>query len=381
MNLTLSPFLLIGIIAIALAIGLGIVAIRMLTGRNKGATPVPTGATPVTPSPSPAGPLPASPMGTNIAPVVLPAAAQAGFNLGSNLSSVLFLLGAVVVLGGGLVAGVVLIQRQQSQDIRSKATGGGDLNCYVKWASNCDGSLSPANGSTTSNLHPHFHWVYGGEDGSACSPTLDSKWDCAGYGARVVLYEGSNQIGASPADIVGPANYGTLFNLETGNLQMSAWARANGYTGTTNEPNYLSDLKPATTYTWHVDVRYRPKTGCTNCGDDVHPGGPTWTFTTPPAASVASCQNVTADKNLSAIAIGDTVTFTGKGTVSSSSDQIDLINFIILNGTTTVFNDNVPAVLDSGNAYKATKSIAITDPGTYTVRIRVHQKGSNQWFE
>ena len=89
---------------------------------------------------------------------------------------------------------------------------------------------------------------------------------------------------------------------------------------------------------------------------------------------------VSADKDLTKIQIGDTVTFSGWGQVSADSDKIDKINFIILKdaGALAGGNTTVDAVRDTAKdsgtlkAYKATQTFKVTDPGKYDVRIRAH---------
>ncbi len=98
-----------------------------------------------------------------------------------------------------------------------------------------------------------------------------------------------------------------------------------------------------------------------------------------------ACQRVTASKDLSTIKIGDTVTFTGFGTLSNppSSDSIDKINFIISKDGAEASNTEVATTLDSAGVWKATKDFPITSPGSYSVRIRVHWLGTNKdvWLE
>lgn len=96
--------------------------------------------------------------------------------------------------------------------------------------------------------------------------------------------------------------------------------------------------------------------------------------------TTAVCQLVSPDKDLTKIKIGDTITFSGWGQVSSDKDKIDKINFIILKdgqpltgGDTTV--DTVrDTSKDSGTlmSYKGTQTFKITDPGKYDIRIRTH---------
>lgn len=276
---------------------------------------------------------------------------------GTGKKAFVFGILSVFVLAAGLALGVFLVSRQQSQDIRSKAAG-----CDMRWPAKpgtaCANKLSPAMDATNVSLTPDFIWDYGGyrdgENGDCVEPS-----GCTGYYANVIVWEGSDK----GTEVM---RCGAVID-SNGNPPKSC----NWVSFYHNEP-----LKPNTDYWWRVEPGSKETSSHADQTWDYHfkTGGET-------TAPTASCQNVTADKDLSSVKIGDTVTFTGKGTVTDSTDSIDEINFIILNGTTSVFNDNAPATLDSGNTYKATKSITINSAGSYSVRIRVHQKTADKWYE
>jgi hypothetical protein len=94
---------------------------------------------------------------------------------------------------------------------------------------------------------------------------------------------------------------------------------------------------------------------------------------------------VVADKALSALKPGDTVTFTGYGWVSAAADTIDLINFVITRNGVEVVDTNVAAVRapekDIANEYfyKANYSYVVPSAGSYQVTVRAHWVQGNVW--
>ncbi len=103
------------------------------------------------------------------------------------------------------------------------------------------------------------------------------------------------------------------------------------------------------------------------------------------AANNAACNSVVADKALSALKPGDTVTFTGYGWVSAAADTIDLINFVITRNGVEVVDTNVAAVRapekDIANEYfyKANYSYVVPSAGSYQVTVRAHWVQGNVW--
>ncbi|MBI3887834.1 hypothetical protein HY310_02090 [Candidatus Microgenomates bacterium] len=97
---------------------------------------------------------------------------------------------------------------------------------------------------------------------------------------------------------------------------------------------------------------------------------------------VAACQKVAANKELTKIKVGDTVTFTGFGTLTNpaTGDSIDKIEFTILKDGVTAVTQEVNTTLDSAGMWKAVFDYNIISAGTYTVKIRVHWLSKNVWL-
>ena len=99
----------------------------------------------------------------------------------------------------------------------------------------------------------------------------------------------------------------------------------------------------------------------------------------------AACNSVIADKSLSTIVIGDTVTFTGYGWVSSATDTMDLINFIVTRDGVEVINTDAAAVrapekdIAGEYYYKANYSYTVSSAGNYQVKVRSHWVQGNVW--
>ncbi len=203
------------------------------------------------------------------------------------------------------------------------------------------------------SLTPDFHWDYEG----CVEPS-----GCSTYGAQVYLAEGNYSSGS----IIGTCNLGG----------------ASSTTPIKDAPFscfHIGPLKPNTLYSWVVTPYF----------DGTVHAEQTWTynFTTGSGAS-ASCQMVSADKDLASIKLNDTVTFTGFGVTSDQTQTIDQIEFIISNNSSVASDSAVPAVRDAaddskfgGTAWKATKAYQVTQTGSYSVQIKVHWQNQNVWKE
>lgn len=115
-------------------------------------------------------------------------------------------------------------------------------------------------------------------------------------------------------------------------------------------------------------------------------GNCTVTLTYTPQLAGAACQQVVADKTLTTLKIGDTVTFTGYGSLGTDQgDSIDQIEFTFRKDNAVISTDTVATTRDTskdaGNLkyWKAVKSYTISQPGSYSVTIRVHWKNQNVW--
>lgn len=115
-------------------------------------------------------------------------------------------------------------------------------------------------------------------------------------------------------------------------------------------------------------------------------GGCTVTLTYSPQIAAAACQQVTPSKSLDQIKMGDTVTFTGYGSLGTDvGDSIDQVEFTLIKDNAVVSTDPVNTVRapekDAGNLkfWKATKDYTISQPGSYNVKIRIHWKNQNTW--
>lgn len=105
-----------------------------------------------------------------------------------------------------------------------------------------------------------------------------------------------------------------------------------------------------------------------------------------PQIAGPACQMVQSSKPLNTIQIGDTVTFTGYGSLGTDvGDSIDKIEFTLVKDNAGISTDVVDSVRasekDAGNLkfWKGTKAYTITQPGSYSVKIRVHWKNGNVW--
>ncbi len=105
----------------------------------------------------------------------------------------------------------------------------------------------------------------------------------------------------------------------------------------------------------------------------------------------AACQMVAADKDLSALKVGDVVTFSGWGITSDNIEQIDKVRFIISNtasGGAVLSDTTVAASRDTskdtsfgGKAWKGVQAYTIPGPGNYSVSIMAHWVSKNQWMQ
>lgn len=274
----------------------------------------------------------------------------------------------LAVLAVGLVFGVNLVQKRQSQDIRSKAAS----NCSMRWpadpATSCGQSTQkPAQNATGIGLTPDFHWDY--ED--CVSPS-----GCSAYAASIYLTEGSaSNSPFARCDVSGSAVLKdcpfSSFKLCSGDADCHTEGQA-----------ALTTLKPETDYYWSATPYFDGTVHAEQKWVYHFKTGPT-TSVTP----VAACQMVSADKDLTTIKTGDVVNFTGYGSLSSGSDadSIDKIEFTI---TKDGVAQNIPNPIvntvrapekDQGTVkfWKATKSFPVALAGSYSVKIRVHWTGPN----
>ncbi len=126
---------------------------------------------------------------------------------------------------------------------------------------------------------------------------------------------------------------------------------------------------------------------CTTTPPSTPPPTPPPSPPPPTSLENASCQMVTADKPLSSLTIGQPVTFTGYGWVSSGTDKIDEIEFLITKDGATALDNIVPAVRapekDTGSElfYKTSQIYTPDGPGNYSVQIRVHWQNKNIWMD
>ncbi|MCL4398071.1 hypothetical protein M1403_03565 [Patescibacteria group bacterium] len=408
-----------------------------------------------------------------------------------------------LILVAGLVAGVVLVKRQQ--DIRSKAASAGCTN--ARWPADpntaCGKSTQqPAQSATGVSLTPDFAWGYGGyrpEDNGQC--TTDFGCSHQNYGVSVYLFEGNQATTAfaradsmnvpilptsmsfskfkkcdgspschtdgQPAITALKANTVYTWRVtpyyEDANGQLIVHAEQtynyNFTTGAPQPPNCVSltttadltNLQVGSQYTFSLtasgtvtDVSLSAYTGScpssppeidkqsasagtyslkwtptaagtytvfgrvwndsqVECRADCVDGPPrilcdgasacklTATVKTPPVppAVTAACQNVQADKDLSTLKVGDTVTFTGRGTLTNNQtagSAIDKIKFIVLKDGTEVLNTDVNTTQETGandvvQTWKASQAYTITAAGTYSVRIKVHWNTQDIWLE
>ncbi len=350
----------------------------------------------VTPPSAPLPPPPDVPKMVNIAPQ------QSIFSrMGSFFSSRngLFFLGGLVVLLLGLGVGTVLVQRQQ--DIRSKATGGTCSNDVYPYP------INPTHQQTGVSTTPTFQWKYFEPD----KPDLQECTDQTGFHASIYVsscatkgQDGFRTVDpkSGPACKLGqkiddnsypviPDDCTLLIFCSTGKRDGQPWTEIKPEScfwyksGSTTDVDYskplsTNPLSSGSEYWWSVTPGH---------GDSVHAcNGEAWRFTT--SSTSASCQMVSADKDLTNVKIGDTVKFTGYGSVSSDTDKIDKITFILTKDGTPGPDNPIDAVAahdkDSGSSkfYVATQSAQITTVGSYSMRIKVHwlhSDGTGEWKE
>lgn len=291
-----------------------------------------------------------------------------------------FLVGALVVfLLAGLGASLFLVRRQPGeQDIRSKAAG-----CDARWPAKPDTACGtstqlPAQAATNVSLTPDFHWDYGGyrpEDNGQCVQPSS----CGTYAVSIYLMEGSG--GAKPFARADAATQATPVK----DMPFSAFRKCDYGNVFPNDPDTchtdgqpaVGQLKPGTSYYWRVTPYF----------DNIVHAEHNWNYNFTTGSTTAACQMVSADKDLSSIKIDDTVTFSGWGMVSADTEKIDKINFIISKDGAAVSDTTVDTVRDTdkdsgtNRAWKGTQTFKVTEPGVYSVRIRVHWQSADQWFE
>lgn len=257
----------------------------------------------------------------------------------------------LLVLIIGLAAGVILVKNQQ--DIRSKATS--------TTGSGWPKDPIPSDGQTGVSLSPDFSWKYETDAYPGCNTAGSYAnvylWDCAAHNDSCLVGFGGRSSDTTsvyeiPATVIHP--YSSPGVLDYNRL--------------------VAPLTPNKQYWWYVT----PKA----CGVLHFEENKAWTFTTGAPASVGVCQKVISSKDLSAIKIGDTVTFTGFGNLTNpaADDSIDKIKFIILKDGVEASNTDVTTTADSAGVWKATKDFTITAAGSYSVQIKAHWKSKDQWL-
>lgn len=307
-------------------------------------------------------------------------------------------MGAFLVLVVGLVAGLILVKQQQ--DIRSKAyTSPSGSACGLVNVVVSEQSCPSATYSTTytlSSLDGKVHSVYYLKRTDYClEPQGEPKpgggvWCTQGnqdsYQTVTVPASGSVVVTISRSSTSGQACGSFQLDLEIQTIDgQSCKASFWGFcpTGATcpqtvacNETCDATHLCPAN-LTCDATSKKCRKASClteTTC-----------TCPTPTAV----CQKVVADKDLSTVQNGDTVTFTGYGTlgVGDNTDSIDKIKFTIFKDGIQMVATDSAALLDptqttpTVQVYKATYSYQILAGGSYQVVIKVHRVKGDVWLE
>lgn len=275
-----------------------------------------------------------------------------------------FVFGGILVLLIGLGVGTFLVTRPKSQNIGSKAFS----NNQESTRAYC-GKV----GQTGLMITHKF------TDAASCNKVYESQSKCNSYASNEerikdpgcisywVLYPG----------LVCPSNskWGGDGRAE---CQTVGQCTADTYGKTPGYPNSCvmdTAVPPCSAVQYDCDDGVfqsgNQALNCSGCGGQVS----------------ATCQMVSADKDLTAIKIDDTVTFTGYGVTSAETEVVDKINFIISRDGTEVSNTEVAAARDatkdsafSGKAWKAGQTYKVTTAGTYAVRIRAHWK-DHDWKE
>lgn len=264
----------------------------------------------------------------------------------------------VLVLALGLAVGTILVQRQQ--DVRSKATGC-DMRWYADPNSACgQATQQPKENATGVSLTPNFHWDYGGYRPGETGCVQPSS--CSSYGAIVYLAKGDY----SDSSIIASCNAGSA-SAPIKDAPFSCFRKW-------RDGPPLGTLEPNTSYSWVVTPFFN---------GTVHAEQSWKSHFTTGGNATASCQRVTADKDLASVKLNDTVTFSGFGATSSATDKIDLIKFIISTPSGQISSDDVPATFD-GSLWKAIKQLVIKFNDSYTVRIQAHwlkADGTSEWKE
>lgn len=169
-----------------------------------------------------------------------------------------------------------------------------------------------------------------------------------------------------------------------GALQYS-WTATGGTLSSTTGPTatWTAPALGTTAQTWEIKATLWDSRGPAYPGTA---GTCTRTLTYAPAPA-AACQRVLADKDLTAIKIGDTVKFTGFGILTNpaAGDAIDKIKFILTRDGTPVSSTDVNTLVDSVSgsttAWVATQSATISDSGSYSMQIKVHRASNDTWLE
>lgn len=315
--------------------------------------------------------------------------------------------GGLFLLGVGLSTGIFLVTRPASQDIRSKAAASGkvgcnggttDVNCPgcagctgmppACTGKNCTGSVTVPGMPDTMNAWGVVNPTY--NQPVTCTSRDSQKADCScqvsggvpycWMGLETLVLNGGNQ-GHRWAMYVydkatnrltsgGPTTW-VLYDDNPSSSSMWGNSKFLGtssvlHCGERHEYREQADLYSPGSWIETGQVIYAEPTGCSA-----------------PPPSNASCQRVTADKDLTGLKLNDTVTFTGFGATSSAAEKIDQINFIISTPSGEVSNTNVTPSFD-GSLWKAIQSLVVRFNDAYTVRIRVHwlkADGTSEWKE
>lgn len=176
----------------------------------------------------------------------------------------------------------------------------------------------------------------------------------------------------------------TASGTVTGTLTYNWTATGGTLSSTTGSSvTWTAPANPTAATSWTISATVTDSLGRTSSV-----GNCTKTLTYTPAPLVA-CQKVMANKALDQIKDGDTVTFSGFGTlgVGDATDSIDKIKFTVYKDNVQVATADVNAFIDptqttaTTQVYRANYDYVVSGAGTYRVVIKVHRVRGNVWLE
>lgn len=181
----------------------------------------------------------------------------------------------------------------------------------------------------------------------------------------------------------------TASGTGTGTLEYTWTATGGTLSSTTGSTvTWTAPTSLTSAQTWTISATVKDSTnqtstvgGCTK----------TLTFSSLPPEATGACQMVSASSavDLSKAKPGDTVTFTGWGSLTSdvpADDSIDKINFIVSRDGKEDFNKTVDTTLDTVKTTSTLKywqgktDYTIPSAASYTVVIKVHWKNKDKWL-